>query len=69
MKPTRVIKPKAATLPAPQGAQKVRVSRTVSGIPGFFTGNMLAFSLSEDEFLNSANHAALASRYGFVLEA
>lgn len=69
MKPTRVIKPKAAPLTSPQGAQKVRVGRTVSGIPGFFTGNMLAFSLSEDEFLDTENHATLASRYGFVLEA
>ena len=67
MKP-RVIK--AAKPPeAARGPQRVHVARTSSGVPGFFTGTMLAFSLSEEEFLNAAKHANLAKRYGFLLEA
>ena len=52
--------------------QKVHLSRTQSGIPGFFTGNTLAMRLSEDTFEQCVTHTNIADeqakRFGFEME-
>lgn len=52
----------------PNPKQKVHVGRTQSGVPGFFTGNTLAFHLTEEEFADKERHERLAVRLGFELE-